>query len=74
MLEHIGTTSRFMTLMSHNFGAIQVLRNAVGGGGGVWFNVVQGVWFNVICITRGWVGCGPNSQETFMCPMKPCVQ
>ena len=49
MLEHIGTTSRFMTLMSHNFGAIQVLRNAVGGGRGVygstWFKVYGSTLF-----------------------------
>ncbi len=40
-------------------GAIQVLRNAVGGGGGVSFpekKRYEGVWFNVISVTRGWVG------------------
>ena len=39
-------------------GAIQVLRNAVGGGG-VRFprkNHYEGVRFNVISVTRGWVG------------------
>ena len=41
------------------FGAIQVLRNADGGGGGgVWFSGkkrYEGVMFNVISVTRGWV-------------------
>ena len=39
--------------------AIQVLRNAVGVGGGVRFPIKKryvGVRFNVISITRGWVG------------------
>ena len=41
------------------FGAIQVLRNADGGGGGVNFSGekhYEGVMFNVISVTRGWVG------------------
>ena len=47
--------------MSHSvqLGAIQVLRNAVGGGGGVKFSRkkrYEGVKFNVISVTRGWVG------------------
>ena len=36
-----------------------MLRNAVGGGGGVKFpgkKRYEDVWFNVISITRGWVG------------------
>ena len=41
-------------------GAIQVLRNADGvGGGGVWFSGekrYEDVMFNVISVTRGWVG------------------
>ena len=41
-------------------GAIQVLRNADGvGGGGVRFSRkkrYEGVMFNVINVTRGWVG------------------
>ena len=41
-------------------GAIQVLRNADGGGGGgVKFSGkkrYEGVMFNVISVTRGWVG------------------
>ena len=40
------------------FGAIQVLRNA-DGGGGVKFpgrKRYEGVRFNVISVTRGWVG------------------
>ena len=40
-------------------GAIQVLRNADGGGGGVRFSGkkrYEGVMFNVISVTRGWVG------------------
>ena len=43
----------------HGFGAIQVLRNADGGEGGVWFSGkkrYEGVMFNVISVTRGWVG------------------
>ena len=39
-------------------GAIQVLRNAGGGGGGVWFSGnkrYEGVMFNVISVTRGWL-------------------
>ena len=43
----------------HNeYGAIQVLRNA-DGGGGVWFSGkkrYEGVMFNVSSVTRGWVG------------------
>ena len=45
------------------FGEIQLLRNAVGGGG-VGFpgkKRYEGVRFNVISVTRGWVGS--NSQE-----------
>ena len=38
-------------------GAIQVLRNADGGGGGGCpFFRYEGVRFNVISVTRGWVG------------------
>ncbi len=41
-------------------GAIQVLRNADGGGEGVSdfteTNRYEGVMFNVISVTRGWVG------------------
>ena len=39
--------------------AIQVLRNAVWGIGGVNFprkKSYEGVWFYVISVTRGWVG------------------
>ena len=46
------------------FGAIQVLRNA-DGGGGIKFSGkkrCEGVRFNVISIMRGWVG-GPNSRK-----------
>ena len=42
----------------HCIGAIQVLRNA-DGGGGVWFSGkkrYEGVMFNFISVTRGWVG------------------
>ena len=42
-----------------DYGAIQVLRNAVGGGGGVSFpgkKRYEGVRFNGISVTRGWVG------------------
>ena len=37
-------------------GAIQVLRNADGVGGGCPFFRYEGVRFNVISVTRGWVG------------------
>ena len=37
-------------------GAIQVLRNADGGGGGCLIFWKKGVMFNVISVTRGWVG------------------
>ena len=39
-------------------GAIQVLRNADGGGGCQIFpkKRYEGVMFNVISVTRGWVG------------------
>ena len=43
---------------THVLGAIQVLRNA-DGGGGVTFSgkkvLPRCVWFNVISVTRGWV-------------------
>ena len=42
-----------------NYGAIQVLRNADGGGGGVRFSgkkCYEGIMLNVISVTRGWVG------------------
>ena len=41
------------------YGAIQVLRNADRGGGGLRFSGkkrYEGVMFNVISVTRGWVG------------------
>ena len=41
------------------FGAIQVLRNADGGGGGGKIfqkKHYKGVMLNVISVTRGWVG------------------
>ena len=43
---------------SFTLGAIQVLRNADGGGGGKIFRKkrYEGVMFNVISVTRGWVG------------------
>ena len=39
-------------------GAIQVLRNADGGGGCLifWKKVLRRLMFNVISVTRGWVG------------------
>ena len=38
-------------------GAIQVLRNADGGGGHIFKKKrYEGVMFNVISVTRGWVG------------------
>ena len=46
-------------LALRRLGAIQVLRNADGGGGGVRFSGkkrYEGVMFNVINVTRGWVG------------------
>ena len=44
-------------------GAIQVLRNADGGGGCpiFWKKHYEGVRFNIISVTRGWVGA--NFQE-----------
>ena len=51
---------RLSTIHFGGLGAIQVLRNADGGGGGgVKFSekkLYEGVRFNVISITRGWVG------------------
>ena len=47
-------------------GAIQVLRNAVGGGGCVSFpgkKRYKGVRFNVISVTRGWVSGGQISRK-----------
>ena len=41
------------------YGAIQVLRNTDGGGGGGHIfrkKRYEGVMFNVISVTRGWVG------------------
>ena len=52
---YLGKNVRFV-----KYGAIQVLRNADGcGGGGLWFSGkkhYEGVIFNVISVTRGWVG------------------
>ena len=50
-----------ISILSKYFGpgAIQVLRNADGGGRGVTFSGkkrYEGVRFNVISVTRGWVG------------------
>ena len=56
-----------MQISNHPFGAIQVLRNADGGGvgGRVTFSAkkhYEGVWFNVISVTRG-VGGGPIPRK-----------
>ena len=57
-------------------GAIQVLRNAVGGGGGVGIpgkKRYEGVQFNVISVTRGWVGVkfpGKKRYVTLEWPLK----
>ena len=47
-----------MSTLIFHLGAIQVLRNADGGGGCpiFWKKRYEGVMFNVISITRGWVG------------------
>ncbi len=45
-----------MTELIPNEGAIEVLRNAVGGGCQLsWKKHYEGVLFNVISVTRGWV-------------------
>ena len=46
------------TDIAFRLGAIQVLRNADGGGGCLifWKKRYEGVMFNVISVTRGWVG------------------
>ena len=49
----------FITEKCQPKGVIQVLRNAVGDGGGVSFpgkKRYEGLRFNVISVTRGWVG------------------
>ena len=58
-------------------GTIQVLCNAVGGGGACQLSqkkIYEGVWFNVnISITRGWVGVkfpGKKRYVTLECPHK----
>ena len=57
-------------LVSHDLGAIQVLRNIMRGQGGVSFpgkKRYEGVNFNVISITRGSVGVkfpGKNLRNT----------
>ena len=46
-----------MELIQCPMGAIQVLRNADGGGGKILRKKrYEGVMFNVISVTRGWVG------------------
>ena len=54
----LGTSPR-LVLCCH-IGAIQVLRNADGGGGGVSHFLgkkrYEGIGYNVISVTRGWVG------------------
>ena len=53
--DHLNNVSVTVCLLL--LGAIQVLRNA-DGGGGVWFSGkkrYEGVMFNVISVTRGWV-------------------
>ena len=57
--EHSCRSGKAIVLYVH-IGAIQVFRNADGGGGGgVKFSgekCYEGVRFNVINVTRGWVG------------------
>ena len=50
--------SQLLSFRNVGIGAIQVLRNADGGGGGKIFRKkrYEGVMFNVISVTRGWVG------------------
>ena len=53
--------------MKSQLGAIQVLRNAVGGG--VSFpekKRYEGVRFNVISVTRGWVGVKFPGQKRYV--------
>ena len=53
------TIYRHFTIVNYDgYGAIQVLRNADGGGGSDFLEKkrYEGVMFNVISITRGWVG------------------
>ena len=50
-------------------GAIQVLRNAYGGGWGVKLSGkkrYEGVKFNVISITRGWVGFQFSGKKRYV--------
>ena len=55
----ISLQSALTLILSHispSYGAIQVLRNAVGGGGGVSFpgkKRYKGAWFNVISVYEG---------------------
>ena len=57
-------------------GAIQVLRNAIGGGG-VSFpgkKRYEGVRFNVISVTRGWVGVKFPGKKCYITLEWPRIQ
>ena len=46
-----------------------MLRNAMGGGGGVIFpekNCYEGVRFNVISVTRGWLGVKFTGKKRYV--------
>ena len=66
--------SRSKNILISVYGAIQVLRNAVGVG--VYFpgkKRYEGVRFNVIYVTRGWVGIhffGKKHYVTLKCLLK----
>ena len=57
-------------------GAIQVLSNTIGGGGGCQLSRkkrYEGLRFNVISVTRGWVGVkitGKKRYVTLECPQR----
>ena len=59
----------------YSYGAIQVLRNAVGGGGGWVSAFPEKSVTNVISVTRGWVGVkfpGKKHYVTLEWPLFQC--
>ena len=68
--------SRWWTAFSQ-YGAIQVLRNADGVGGGVNFfgkKHYEGVRFNVISVTRGWVGVHIPGKKHYVTLERPLYE